>query len=185
MPSLKPGTMRTSTVNHDHYGNILHRILVAVDFSKTSNKAYGYARELARNIGAEIHVVHVLDTHYLTCALHIIIEHRDEMVERWKERCQEKLNMYYRKREENGFTVQLHMREGRPHEEILKAAEELGADLIVIGSHGWSGLERCIFGSIARKVLKISDIPVLIIKSGKNSPVRFVSPGTPTFPTNI
>jgi nucleotide-binding universal stress UspA family protein len=135
-----------------------------VDFSRTSNKAYFYAKKLARSVGAEIHVVHVLDTHYLTGALHIIIEPRDKMVQKWKEHCQEKLNMFYRKREENGFAVQLHMREGKPHEEILKAAEELEADIIVIGSHGWSGLERYIFGNIARRVLKISDIPVLVIK---------------------
>lgn len=142
----------------------LQRILVPVDFSRTSNKAYSYARELARSVGAEIHVLHVLDTHYLTGALHIVIEPRDEMVEKWRERSQEKLNRFYQKREKNGFAVHLHMREGRPHEEILKAAEELGADMIVIGSHGWSGVERYIFGNVARKVVKTSNIPVLVIK---------------------
>lgn len=143
----------------------LHRILVPVDFSKTSNGAFIYAKGLARSTGAEIHVVHVLDTHYLTGALHIIIEPREKMVEKWREDCQERLNRYFRRREENGFAVLLHMREGKPHEEILKAAKDLGADMIVIGSHGWSGLERYIFGNIARRVLKISDIPVLVIKS--------------------
>ena len=142
----------------------LHRILVPVDFSRTSIKAYHYTKKLARSIGAEIHVVHVLDTHYLTGALHIIIEPREKMVEKWRKRCQEKLNMFYKKRDENRFTVQLHMREGKPHEEILKAAEELGVDLIVIGSHGWRGLERYIFGDNVRRVLKISDIPVLVVK---------------------
>jgi len=142
----------------------LHRILVPVDFSRTSNKAYYYAKELARSIGAEMHAVHVLDTHYLTGAMHIIIEPRDKMVKKWREDCQKKLNMFYRKKEENGFVVQLHMREGKPHEEILKAAEELGADMIVIGSHGWSLVERYLFGNIARRVLKISDIPVLVVK---------------------
>jgi nucleotide-binding universal stress UspA family protein len=89
------------------------------------------------------------------------------MVEKWRERSQEKLTLFYSKREKNGFAVQLHMREGKPPEEILKAAEELGAEMIVIGSHGWCGFERYIFGNVARKVLKISDIPVLVIKLKK------------------
>ena len=62
----------------------LHRILVPVDFSMTSNKAYFYAKELARSIGAEIHVVHVLNTHYLTGAVHIRIVPREAMVEKWR-----------------------------------------------------------------------------------------------------
>ena len=143
----------------------LHRILVPVDFSMTSNKAYFFAKELAQSLGAEIHVIHVLDTHCLSGAVHITIEPCREIVERWKAECQKKLNRFYRKREGNGFVVQLHMREGKPHEEILKAAKDLGVDMIVIGSHGWTGMERFIFGNIARRVLKISDIPVLVIKS--------------------
>jgi len=135
----------------------LQRILVPVDFSMTSHKAYTYAKELARSNGAEIHVLHVIDTHFLTGVGHSTNESREEMFE--------KLSMFYRKREKNGFAVQLHLREGKPHEEIVKAAEELEADLIVIGSHGWSGLERYMFGDVTRKVLKISDIPILIIQS--------------------
>lgn len=140
----------------------LKRILVPVDFSTISHKAYIFAKDLARNIGAEIHVLHVLDTHFLTGVGHCTGKCREEMFE--------KLSLFYRKREKNGFAVQLHLREGKPHEEILKAAAELEADLIAIGSHGWTGIERYMFGNIARKVLKNSDIPVLVIKSISEPP---------------
>lgn len=142
----------------------VRRILVPVDFSRTANRAYGYAKGLAPCSGAEIHVVHVLDTHYLSGALHMTIEPRDEMVGKWRERSREKLDRTYSGKEGDGPAVHLHLREGKPHEEILNAAGELKADMIVIGSHGRSGLERSIFGSVAEKVLKLADIPVLLIK---------------------
>lgn len=76
----------------------------------------------------------------------------------------EKLDMIYGGKEGDRSTIHLHLREGKPHQEILKAAGDLKADMIVIGSHGRSGLERSIFGSVAEKVMKLADIPVLLIK---------------------
>ena len=142
----------------------IHRMLVPVDFSKTAGRAYEYARGLAPCSGAEIHVVHVLDTHYLSGAMHIKIEPRDEMVEKWRAHSRDKMEQLYGRKGDAGSALVLHLKEGKPHEEILKAAEELEADLIVIGSHGRGGLERSIFGSVAEKIMKLAEVPVLLIK---------------------
>jgi nucleotide-binding universal stress UspA family protein len=59
---------------------------------------------------------------------------------------------------------EIHIREGKPAEEILEAADELGVGMIIIGSHGRTGLERAIFGSVAERVVKNAPMPVLVIK---------------------
>ena len=139
-------------------------ILVPVDFSTVSNKAYIYALEMIRSMGGSLHVLHVLDTDFLTGAVHITIEPLDESVAKWRKRAEEKLNKLYHKDDEEGLDIQIHLREGLPHEEILKAAEEIKADLIIMGSHGRQGLERAIFGSVAEKVVRTADTPLMLIK---------------------
>jgi len=139
-------------------------ILVPVDFSTVSNKAYIYALEMIRRMGGRLHVLHVLDTDFLTGAVHITIEPLDESVAKWRKRAEEKLNKLYHKDDEEGLDIQIHLREGLPHEEILKAAEEIKTDLIIMGSHGRQGLERAIFGSVAEKVVRTADTPLMLIK---------------------
>ena len=139
------------------------KILVPVDFAASSNKAFLYARELVKWWEGELHVIHVLDTEFLSGAVHITIEPLDESVTKWKKRAQEKLkNIYHVGGEE--LEGEIHIKEGKPHEEILKLADELDVEMIVIGSHGRKGLERAIFGSVAEKVTRMAKVPVLIVK---------------------
>ncbi|UCF87950.1 MAG: universal stress protein [bacterium] len=142
----------------------MHKILVPVDFSSTSIKAFILARELAGFWDGELHLVHVLDTDFLTGAVHITIEPLEESLAKWKKRAEEKLKAIYHDEEGGKLTGEIHIRKGKPHEEILKLADELEAGLIVIGSHARKGLERAIFGSVAEKVTKMATIPVLVVK---------------------
>ncbi|MDF1536376.1 MAG: universal stress protein [bacterium] len=144
--------------------NKVQKFLVPVDFSTTSNKAFAYARELVKRCGGELHLLHVLDTEFLTGAVHITIEPLEESVGKWRKRAQEKLAVVYHGEGETRLPGKIHLREGKPHEEILKAAEDLGVDMIIIGSHGRHGIERAIFGSVAERVVKNAPIPVLVIK---------------------
>jgi nucleotide-binding universal stress UspA family protein len=96
--------------------------------------------------------------------MHITIESSEEMIEKWRQRSWDKLNAVYGSRGGIEPSLQIHLREGKPHEEILKAAEELDADMIIMGSHGRTGLERSILGSVTGKVIRMADIPVLLIK---------------------
>jgi nucleotide-binding universal stress UspA family protein len=141
----------------------IRKILVPVDFAASSNKAFLHAREMVKWWEGELHVIHVLDTEFLSGAVHITIEPLDESVSKWKKRAEEKLkNIYHVGGEE--LEGEIHIRQGKPHEEILKLADELGVDMIVMGSHGRKGLERAIFGSVAEKVARMCKVPILIIK---------------------
>lgn len=142
----------------------IKKILVPVDFSSTSNKAFIFARGMAGRLGSELHLVHVLDTEFLSGAVHITIEPLEESVAKWQKRAEEKLSTVYHDEGSDTLSGEIHIRKGKPHEEILDLAGELGADLIVIGSHGRKGLERAIFGSVAERVVRMADIPVLIVK---------------------
>ena len=141
----------------------IRKILVPVDFAASSNKAFLYAREMVKWWEGELHVIHVLDTEFLSGAVHITIEPLDESVAKWKKRAEDKLRNIYRIGGED-LEGEVHIRQGKPHEEILKMADELDVDMIVIGSHGRKGLERAIFGSVAEKVTRLSKSPVLIVK---------------------
>jgi nucleotide-binding universal stress UspA family protein len=62
------------------------------------------------------------------------------------------------------------LRLGNPYEEIVAEAKEMGADLIVIGSHGYRGLERLLLGSTAERVVQYSPCAVLIVKDASGHP---------------
>ena len=142
----------------------MRKILVPVDFSSTSNTAFLYAREMAGCWEGELNLIHVLDTDFLSGAVHITIEPLDESVAKWEKRAEEKLKATYHDKEGLEFNGEIHIRKGKPQEEILKLADELEVDMIVIGSHGRQGLERTIFGSVAEKVTRMSKVPTLVIK---------------------
>lgn len=65
---------------------------------------------------------------------------------------------------EAGIDVEWAVRTGHPDREIIAAAKEVGADLIVLGSHGRTGVEHVILGSVAEKVLRKAHCPVLVVK---------------------
>jgi nucleotide-binding universal stress UspA family protein len=133
-----------------------------VDFSKYANKAYFQALHLAGCSDAEITVLYVMDTDIIKGVAHI--ESQKDMVARWRKRSEEKMRSLYRKHQEEGIKGQLLLREGKPYEEILKAVDELGVDLIVMGSRGRTGLERALFGSVAEKVARLCEVPILLVK---------------------
>ena len=141
----------------------IRKILVPVDFAASSNKAFLHAKEMVKWWEGELHVIHVLDTEFLSGAVHITIEPLDESVAKWKKRAEDKLKNIYHVGGED-LEGEIHIRQGKPHEEILKLADELGVDMIVMGSHGRKGLERAIFGSVAEKVARMCKVPILIIK---------------------
>ncbi len=124
----------------------VERIVVATDFSLCSLRAVSYAATLATRLHAELVLVYAQggpDRVHPTAEAHLL-------------RTAARLR-------EDGLRVRSLLRPGAADEEILDAAKREGASLIVMGTHGRSGLERVVLGSIAERVLRKAPCPVLTI----------------------
>lgn len=140
------------------------RILVAIDFSENSTYAFDCALMLARQFNARLTVVHVINEpidlrgFYVP---HISFEQLEKEIEAgaaemMEEFCKEKLGDY--PNHDSSIVT------GIPYEEIIRKARELDASLVVVGTHGRTGLDHIIFGSTAARVVRSSPCPVLSIR---------------------
>lgn len=137
------------------------KILVPIDFSECSERALDVAIDLAKGFGATLHLTHVYPSSaYVAPPLVpgpvLVGQFRDQShraFEDYRERV----------RKERGLDAPGTLLEGVPHAEIVRLARELGVDLIVLGTHGRSGLEHLLLGSVAERVLRTATVPVLTV----------------------
>lgn len=136
-------------------------ILCPTDGSPGSDAAVEHACYIARLADARIHALFVVDETIAGA------DGWDVVVEREEERGERALNAVAAAGAERGVPVERHLRRGRPHEEILDAASDYDADLIVMGTHGRTGLGRFVTaGSVAERVVRHSKLPVLTAHIG-------------------
>jgi len=143
------------------------RILVPVDGSATSLRGLSEAVALAKRERSRIFLVHVLDEFFVLAAPEAAVysESVIEDLQRGARRVLEKAEARVRAA---GLQVSSVMPEtvgGRAGDEIVRQAKKLKADLIVIGTHGLSGLKHLLLGSIAERVVQKAPCPVLTVKS--------------------
>ncbi len=141
-------------------------ILAATDGTDVAANAARHAAYLARTLGARLTFVTVTEQAPTIAAPEIgwSVPHSvfDEIRKARVESSRATLDAAVKA---SGLPAKsLHVENHSPFEGILIAAEEVGADLIVLGSHGHRGLERLILGSQAQKVLTLSKVPVLVVK---------------------
>lgn len=137
----------------------LKKILVPVDFSECSRKALGYAVPLAEQFGAELTLLHVAASNPPVAQLGPADEVALEEARKQLESLQARI----------GAAVPSHsvlrvLRTGRLHLEIIRAAEEMGIDLIVLSTHGHRGVARVLMGSTTEKVVRYAGCPVLVVR---------------------
>ena len=139
------------------------KILLPTDGSKQANKAAEHAIWIARESGAEIIALTVMETSSLVGlpADDLIIRLR-EMLEEEASRSLEAVKKLV---EESGADIKLTLRtdEGSPAEAILRTVEKEGVDLVVMGTSGKHGLDRFLLGSVAEKVVRSAGCPVLVV----------------------
>lgn len=141
------------------------KILVAIDDSEISVNVIQQAAQLAKALNSEITVVEVMTLDPYLSEAYLRMGQSNELIERVRSYVQENLTKVEKKFEELGLTVATQVLEGFSiHDEIIGAAQNLGADLIIMGSHGRTGFKKFILGSVAQKVLGESHIPVLVIR---------------------
>ena len=138
----------------------MRRILVAVDFSENSARALDLALELGGRLGVDVHALHgcVLLAHALAEGAH---PEASDFEARVKAEIERQLTALQASAKGRGVDLVTHRVDGNPAECVLAEARRLGADLICLGTHGRSGLDRLLLGSIAERVLRLSPVPVL------------------------
>ena len=134
-------------------------ILVATDGSEVSLRAGEYAARLADGLGAKLFALYVVDEHL---AFHAGV-HYSELVERLSEDGREATGRVRTLAEKAGVECEELIVFGRPEQSILAVAEEVGADPIVLGAEGMSGLEHALIGSVSEEVLRHANRTVLVV----------------------
>jgi nucleotide-binding universal stress UspA family protein len=141
----------------------MKRILVPMDFSDTSEKAFSYAAEIARAFGAEIVLLHVVDTRVVDNVFHIHSMPPEDARAQMRKSAEEAVARIVGLEESAGLTISAIYAEGIPPVEVKQAAEEVNADLIAMGTHGTTGIAHLLYGSTADGVLRGAPCPVLTV----------------------
>jgi nucleotide-binding universal stress UspA family protein len=128
----------------------VQKILYATDFSSYSNQAYFHAVALAENHGASLTVLFVLPANWS--------EEEGEDRDYWRRQLEQIRPL------DPNIRVRHVLLEGDPAGEIVRFAQDMNMDLIVMGTHGRTGLERMLMGSVAEKVMRDAKCSVLVVK---------------------
>jgi nucleotide-binding universal stress UspA family protein len=168
----------------------IQRIVVGVDFSDQSARAYEQAFLLAQqNEEAELHIVSVVDR--------VALEYmgltngpqpsladsadrlRDELIGMAHGHMKTYRAAHPGSRE---LTIFVHVRVGRIGDEIAQLGAEVGADLLVVGTHGRTGMQRLLLGSVAERVVRFASCPVLVVRPKDPHAMVNVPPLEPACP---
>lgn len=142
----------------------LDKILYAIDFSESSEHAFDYALSLARKFDSRLFIIHVINEpvdlrgFYVP---HVSFENLEKEVEEGAEKMMQK---FCRTKVKDFTNYETAVIPGIPYEEILKKAEQEHAALIVMGTHGRSGIDHLLFGSTAERVVRKAKCPVMTVR---------------------
>jgi nucleotide-binding universal stress UspA family protein len=141
------------------------KILIAVDESAFAARAADVGFELARSLGAEVALIHAVDPSVVAYAPEGGIP-ASELIALGQQDGRKLLAALGQRASLQPAPLQF-VHTGKPATEIVKAARDWPADLIVIGSHGREGVGRLLLGSVAEAVMRHAACPVLIVRAGE------------------
>jgi len=144
------------------------RVLVPLDGSKESEAVIPYIEELASMLGAEVTLLQVLAIVY-----HVYVSgdapaqvpYTEEEMKPLKASAESYLEKVGSGLKGKGVTTKCQVRVGAAGHEIIKLADEIGADIVAMSTHGRSGVGRLVFGSVAEKVVRTGNTPVLLVRT--------------------
>ena len=151
----------------------IQQILVPTDFSDNAEHALDYAIELAKQSSAKLHLLHtpVIPTYLL---MDLSYSPGPEAITRILNEAQESLDALAERVEEAGIEHFSAIREGTVHEVIRDYAREHDVDLVVVGTHGRSGVSRLMYGSVTERVVKTVHAPIIVVPPGRGLPPRSI-----------
>ena len=140
-------------------------IVVATDGSKYSAAAASEALGLAKWNGSALTVISVVPSELMTPSdIDFTITQRELIAEKEMHEAEKNAKVVKEAALKEGVAVKAFVLSGRPADAIIETAQEKNADLIVLGSHGRTGVERLLMGSVAERVIVLASCPVLVVK---------------------
>ncbi len=142
------------------------KILFCTDFSENSHYAFTYALNLAKTYKTKLMILHITPepVHPEQLSIYLPPERLEELKLSQKKELNEQLQKHYLDKMERFKDYQVMIKTGEPFIEIIRTSKKEKADLIVMGTHGRTGLDHILFGSTAEKVVRKSTCPVLTVR---------------------
>ncbi len=148
--------------------NMITRILFATDFSPSSAPAFRYAIEWAKTFDASLTILHVVS---LQPGLDIDAGIAQRFLDEQRKTAQDQLQRLLEEAKPQVPNTSIELLGGLPSDIICQTAKDNDIDLIVTGTHGWTGFNRVVFGSVAERVIQRGPCPVLCIPHRKDEDV--------------
>ena len=145
------------------------KVLFCTDFSENADYAFDFAYGIAKRDKGLLYILHILpeNPHQAYAESYITGEDLEKIQKSIEEDLVNNYKEHYAKKIEGEIEFETVTKSGRADKEILEFAEKEKVDLIVMGTHGRTGIEHVFFGSVAEKVLRHSPFPVFIIPDRK------------------
>jgi nucleotide-binding universal stress UspA family protein len=145
--------------------NLFSRIVVPTDFSECAERAWAVAQRVAGILRSEVVLAHILVEPIVYGDPSLATDSTRQLFEQGRKWVEDELEKWASAARAQGMTARTIVRTGSANEEIVNLATDEGAELIVIGTHGRSGLNRALLGSVADRVVRFAPCPVLTVRT--------------------
>ena len=142
----------------------INKVLVPIDFSDYSKSALKYAVNFAKSFNAEIILIYVVEPVIYPPDFSMGQIAMPSINTEWDDRAKDELQKLAKSEIIGAVKVKTIIKTGKPFVEIIETAKEENVDLIIIATHGRSGVEHILFGSTAEKVVRKAPCPVLTLR---------------------
>lgn len=142
----------------------IRRVLCTTDFSAAANKAVRQAVRIAQQLGAEVHLLHAYPVPSIPSPAGGDFSPQ-QLTAQLAESAETEMRREVREWNKRQISVVPHVAAGPPADVIVETAKEIGADMIVVGTHGRTGLAHLLIGSVAERVIRTATVPVVTIRT--------------------
>ncbi len=143
----------------------IKKILCPVDFSPGAKAALTYAEDLAKRVGAELYLVHAYENPVYVLPMSGYVGPTAEILSGIRQQIDNEMARWKQDVAKQGLGVRADVLEGAPYRVVLDAAAEYKPDLIVMGTHGRTGIAHVVIGSVAERVVRMATCPVLTVRT--------------------